>query len=266
MKSGLVQAVFACEALNRMRAAPSHRIVFLFTSDEEVGSGSSRRLIEREARRSDAVLVLEPASGAEGKLKTARKGVGDVALRVIGKAAHAGLNPQNGVNAIHELAAQIERVRRFNDLRRGITVNVGLISGGTRSNVIPEEARAVIDVRVARLADRQALERKFRALRPRMPGARLEVRGGIKRPPLERTRAVVALYRHAQDLARQMGFRLGEAAVGGGSDGNFTAALGVPTLDGLGGVGEGAHSVNENVLIRAMPERAALLAALLATL
>jgi glutamate carboxypeptidase len=266
MKAGIVQALFAMEALRRARLRLAKRIVFLFTSDEETGSHASRRIIELEARRSDAVLVLEPAAGRRGALKTARKGVGEVELLVAGRAAHAGLNPQDGVNAVHELALQIARIRRFNQPRRGVLVNVGVVSGGTRGNVIPDQARAVIDVRASRAADGQALERKLRALRPVLRGARLEVRGGMNRPPLERTRAVAMLFRHAQKLAAKMGFRLEEASVGGGSDGNLTAALGVPTLDGLGGVGAGAHSSRENTSVRALPERAALLAALLATL
>lgn len=266
MKSGLVQALFAMDALGVCRVAPAKRLVFLWTTDEEIGSESSRAAIEREARRSDAVLVLEPAFGREGRLKTQRKGVGTVELRVEGRAAHAGINPQEGVNAVHELALQIERLRRMNDPRRGITVQANVIAGGTVSNVVPAQARAEVDVRVARIADGRAIQRQLRALRPVLRGARLEVSGGVFRPPLERTSAVRALFRHAQSLAREMGLALGEAATGGGSDGNLTAALGVPTLDGLGGVGDGAHSPREFVLIRALPQRAAILAGLLATL
>ncbi len=266
MKGGLVLALFAAEALQAARAAPRSRFVFLWTSDEETGSETSRGFIEREAARSDAVLVLEPAFGADGRLKTSRKGVGEFELTIHGRAAHAGLNPQKGVNAIHELALQIERIRALNHPRRGTTVNVDLVSGGTRVNVIPERATARVDLRAVTRAQARALERDFRALRPVLPGARLELRGGFDRPPLERTPAVAGLFRHAQRLACEMGWKLGEAAAGGGSDGNFTAALGVPTLDGLGAVGDGAHSPAEHVLVRALPERAALLAALLATL
>ncbi len=223
-------------------------------------------MIEREARRSDCALVLEPAAGIGGRLKTARKGVGEVEISVIGRAAHAGLEPEKGVNAVHELAFQIARIQRFNQPRRGMTVSVGVVAGGTRTNVVPEQAQALIDVRVARPADARRLERRLRALRPILPGARLEVRGGINRPPMQRTPAVAALFQHGRRLGRWLGLELEEAAVGGGSDGNFTAAVGVPTLDGLGGVGEGAHSRRENVLLDSLPERAALLAALLATL
>jgi len=265
MKSGLVIALFAAGALRTMRVRPSKRLVFLWTSDEEIGSESSRAVIEKEARRSDAVLVLEPASGPDGRLKTARKGVGEIELIVTGRAAHAGVNPQDGVNAVHELALQIARVARFNQPRRGVTVNADVVEGGTRTNVIAERARAVVDIRATRASDMRALETKFRRLRPHLPGARLEVRGGFNRPPMERA-ASVALFRRAQALAITMGLKLEESFTGGGSDGNFTAALGVPTLDGLGGVGEGAHSLHENVVIRALPQRAALLAALLDSL
>jgi glutamate carboxypeptidase len=265
MKSGLVIALFAAAALRLRQMRPQKQLVFLWTTDEEIGSETSRATIEREARRSDAVLVLEPASGLEGRLKTTRKGVGTMELIATGRAAHAGVDPGGGVNAVHEIALQIARLARLNDPRHGISVNTGVVSGGTRSNVIAEQARAQIDVRVARAADIGRLEGKFRALRPILPGARLEVRGGINRPPMER-RTSARLFRTAQALAREMGLELEESSTGGGSDGNFTAALGVPTLDGLGGVGEGAHSSRENVVLRALPERAALLAALLAAL
>jgi glutamate carboxypeptidase len=266
MKSGLVQALFAVEALEALRVPPARTLVFLFTSDEETGSSAGRPIVEREARRSRAVLVLEPASGLGGALKTARKGVGEFTLEVTGRAAHAGIEPEKGVNAIEELAAQLLRVKRFARPRQGLTLNTGVIEGGTRTNVVPERARAQIDVRIARRAQRLWIERRVRALRPVHRRARLRVVGGISRPPLERTPPVARLFRHARSLAQQLGVRLEESATGGASDGNFTAALGVPTLDGLGGVGAGAHSPGEFVVVRRMPERAALLAALLLTL
>jgi glutamate carboxypeptidase len=265
MKGGLVIALFAADALARMGWWPQRRVVFLWTSDEEIGSETSRATIEREARRSEAVLVLEPASGLDGRLKTRRKGIGTAELIVTGRAAHAGLNPQDGVNAVHELALQIARLMRLNQPNRGITVNPTVCKGGTRTNVIPASARVMIDLRAERAIDMRTIERRLRALRPILRGAKIEVHGGFSRPPLER-RASAALFAHAQRLARALKLPLGEAFVGGGSDGNFTAALGVPTLDGLGAVGEGAHSKNENVVVRALPERAALVAALLATL
>jgi glutamate carboxypeptidase len=265
MKGGLVIALFAVDALAAARRWPAKRVVFLLTSDEEIGSGTSRAVIEREARRSDAVLVLEPASGLNGGVKTGRKGVGEVEIVATGRAAHAGLNPEDGINAIHEIALEIARISRWNSPGRGITVSAGVIEGGTRTNVIPEKARVVVDVRAVRAGDMRALERKFRALRPILRGAKLQILGGFNRPPMER-KTSAALYAKARSLARQMGLRLREAYVGGGSDGNFTAALGVPTLDGLGAVGENAHSHAENILVRALPERSALLAGLLATL
>jgi glutamate carboxypeptidase len=259
-------ALFALDALRAVGLRPRKRFVFLWTSDEEIGSGTSRRLIETEARRSDAVLVLEPSLGREGRLKTSRKGVGSAELIVTGRAAHAGINPQDGVNAVHELALQVARLMKMNDPRRGITVQATVIAGGTVSNVVPDSARAEVDIRIARLADARVIDRKLHALRPILKGAKLEVRGGVNRPPLERTPGVSALFQRAQDLMRECGLPLGEAATGGGSDGNFTAAIGVPTLDGLGAVGDGAHTPQEHVLIRKLPERAALLVGLLATI
>lgn len=265
MKGGLVIALFAVDALKASGVLPEKRIVFLWTSDEEIGSGSSQDVIEREARRSDAVLVLEPALGIDGRVKTGRKGLGEIEIIARGRAAHAGLNPEDGINAIEEIALQIARVSRWNDSRRGITVNAGVVEAGTRTNVIPERARVAIDVRATHASDMRSLERKFHALRPILRGAKLEIRGGFSRPPMERKNAA-ALYAKARTLAKNMGITLGEAFVGGGSDGNFTAALGIPTLDGLGAVGEAAHSPNENILIRALPERAALVAGLLSTI
>jgi glutamate carboxypeptidase len=264
MKAGLVQALSAYATLKNSAAALRKRLVFLWTSDEEIGSESSRKFIESEARRSDAVFVLEPAAGAWGLLKTARKGVGEAEIIIHGRASHAGLAPEEGVNAIHELARHITRIEKWNDPRRGITVNADIVEGGTRTNVIAERARAVLDLRALHSADMRRIENRLRALRPILPGARLEVRGGFDRPPLERKNSA-ALFARAKSLAAQMGLPLGECIAGGGSDGNLTAALGIPTLDGLGAVGDGAHSADEHMLIDAMPARAALLAALLAT-
>jgi glutamate carboxypeptidase len=263
MKAGIVQALFAVRALREMRVAIKKRCVFLWTSDEEIGSESSRKLIEDEARRSDAVFVLEPSFGPRGLLKTSRKGVGEAEIIVHGTASHAGLAPEKGVNAVHELAAQIARIEKWNDLRRGITLNADVIEGGTRANVIAEKARAVVDLRALRIADMRNVEQRLRALRPIHRGARLEIHGGFNRAPLERKMSA-ALYANAQHVARELGLKIGETMAGGGSDGNLTAALGIPTLDGLGAVGDGAHSSNEHVIIAKMPERAALLAGLLA--
>jgi glutamate carboxypeptidase len=266
MKGGLVLALFAVDALKAAGITPAKKLVFLWTSDEEIGSESSRRTITSEARRSDAVLVLEPSFGRDGRLKTARKGVGTAEIIVTGRSAHAGVDPEKGVNAVHELALQIERLMKVNNPARGIRVQATVVTGGTVSNVIPDYARAEVDIRFSQATDGPELNRKLRGLRPISKGARLEIRGGTNRPPLERTAAVRALFRHAQELMRDMGLALGEASTGGGSDGSFTAALGVPTLDGLGAVGDFPHGPREHVLIRALPERAALLAGLLASL
>lgn len=265
MKGGLVLALAAVDALTRAGVRPRKEIACLWTSDEEIGSETSRRAIEREAKRSDAVLVLEPAAEPNGALKTSRKGVGEIELRVIGRAAHSGLKPDEGVNAVHEMALQIARIAKFNQPRRGIGVHVNIAGGGTRTNVIAAEAHASVDLRVLHASDIPRIERSFRRLRPILPGARLEITGGVSRPPMER-KMTSTLYLQAKSIAGAMGLALEETAVGGGSDGNFTAAVGVPTLDGLGAIGAHAHSTRESILIRALAPRAALIAALLATL
>lgn len=265
MKGGLVLALAAVDAIIRAHIHPQKEVACLWTSDEEIGSESSQRDIERQARLSDAVLVLEPAAEPQGALKTARKGVGEIQLRVTGRAAHSGLKPETGVNAVHELALQIARVAKFNQPRRGIGVHINIAGGGTRPNVIAPEAQAVVDLRVARASDIRRIEKRFRALRPILPGAKLAVVGGVSRPPMERKMSA-SLFRKAQALAAGMGIKLEEMSVGGGSDGNLTAAIGVPTLDGLGAVGANAHSLNENIIVGELGPRAALIAALLATL
>jgi len=266
MKGGLVMALGAVDALRSVGVRPRKRVVFLWTSDEEIGSETSRRVIEREARRSDAVLVLEPALGSEGRLKTERKGVGGAEIIVTGRAAHAGIEPEKGVNAVHEMALQIARLMKMNDRARGITVQATVVEGGTAANVVPERARAAVDIRFARVADAGRIERELRGLRPILRGARVEVRVGGRRPPLERSAGVRELFGVARGLMREVGLSLGEAATGGGSDGNFTGALGVSTLDGLGAVGDGAHSLREHVVVRELGVRAALIAGLLARL
>jgi glutamate carboxypeptidase len=263
MKSGIVDAIWALRALRALPVSHSRAVRVLLIPDEEVGSVAFRRQIVSEARRASAVLVLEPAAGA-GALKTARKGVGEFRLTVHGRPAHAGINPAAGVNAITELARQILRIEHMADPKRGVTLTVGVIEGGTRSNVVPELARARVDIRVPRLADGRRIERRVFALKPVNREARLEIEGGINRAPMERIRAA-ALFEQARDLGKRMGLELQEASTGGGSDGNLTAALGIPTLDGLGGVGDGAHARHEHVVIRELPRRAALLAALIAS-
>jgi glutamate carboxypeptidase len=260
MKSGIALMLSAIAALKDWHGELPRPITVLLVSDEEVGSDSSRAVTESLARKAAAVLVLEPSYGLQGAVKTARKGVGDYQIKVTGKAAHAGLDFQKGANAIEELARQIDRISSFTDLKKGITVSTGLISGGTRVNVVPAEATATIDVRVARMKDAAVIEKKMRSLRAFNRKCKVEVTGGVNRPPLERTAGVAALYAQAAAIARDLGWKLGEAAVGGGSDGNFTAGLGIPTLDGLGTVGDGAHATHEHILISELPRRAALIA------
>ena len=264
MKSGLAFFIYAVQALRDLGITAPSRVLLQLNSDEEVGSESSRALTEKNGRRSKAVLVLEPGTGMRGKLKTARKGVGTIAVTVHGRASHAGVDFGAGASAILELARQIDRIAAFTNLSRGLTVNPGVISGGTRSNVVAAEAMAEVDIRVLRLKDAAALERKFHRLRPIDKRCRIEIRGGLNRPPMERSPAIVDLFQLARRLAGKMGVDVKESLTGGGSDGNFTAALGVPTLDGLGGVGEGAHAVNESILVNRIADRTALIAELLA--
>ncbi|MBX6350081.1 MAG: M20 family metallopeptidase [Clostridia bacterium] len=266
MKAGLVQALYALRALAELRAdgrgdAPRPPVTLLATSDEEVGSHRSRRLIEEEARRSRAVLVAEPAVGPEGRLKIWRKGVGGFLVRVRGRAAHAGGDHELGRNAIEELARHVIALQALTDYARGTTVNVGVVRGGTRSNVVPDFAEAEVDFRVASPEEGERLVSRVRGLAPTAEGFTLEVTGGLNRPPLEErmTRPLFAL---AVEVGAELGLALAGEGSGGGSDGNFTAALGVPTLDGLGAVGDGAHADHEHVALAAMPERAALLAGL----
>ncbi len=266
MKSGIVFFLFAARALRELDVPMARRVVLQVNSDEEVGSESSRPLTEEAAKGSAAVLVLEPGTGMTGKIKTARKGVGDYTVTVRGRASHAGVDFQNGASAIVELARQMERIAGFTNLARGITVNPGVIAGGTRTNVVAAEARAEVDIRVARMKDAPALDRKFRGLRPVDKRCTVQVEGGVNRPPMERTAGIRKLFQTARAWASELGVELEESSTGGGSDGNFTAALGVPTLDGLGGVGEGAHAVNESILIDRIADRTALLAMLLSRL
>jgi glutamate carboxypeptidase len=265
MKSGIAIAMLAVRAL--VAAAPrlSKRIVMLWTTDEEMGSESSREAIEQEAGCSDAVLVLEPSLPG-GALKTSRKGCGQYELVVRGIAAHAGIDPSKGASAIHELAHQICQLYRLPTPSGGLSLNVGTIAGGTRPNVVAEEARAVVDVRAATAGEMNMFDGMIRRQTPRDPRTQLVVSGGFDRPPLERSAQVERLYKEAREVARELGHDLSEGATGGGSDGNFTAAAGVPTLDGLGAIGDGAHAVHEYVEVDLLPDRAALVAGLVARL
>ena len=265
MKAGIALGILATRAVMTIAPPPDSRIVMLWTTDEETGSRTSRSLIEIEASRSDAVLVLEPALPS-GALKTRRKGCGQYEIVVHGEPAHAGVDPGKGVSAIRELARQILAVEALQDLDRGVSVNVGLITGGTRSNVVAAEARAIVDVRAPSRADAERIDGAMRGLAPQIPGARLDVSGGFERPPMERGAGVVRLYTMAEQVGKDLRQPITEGATGGGSDGNFSAALGVPTLDGLGAVGDGAHALHEHVLRSALVPRAALIAGLLSRL
>jgi glutamate carboxypeptidase len=260
MKAGVAMALTALEMLKEADLL-RREIVLLLNGDEEIGSSGSRSIIEQIARECEAVYVLEPAQGLA--YKTARKGIGDWKITVKGVAAHAGVDFEKGASAIRELARVVETVSCWTELKCGLTVSVGKIGGGTKSNVIPADAWAEVDVRIARAADGSRIARKFAALKPANKRCTLTVSGAINRPPMERSRGTVRLYRKAQELALELGFALDEAASGGASDGNFTAALGIPTLDGMGAVGEGAHAWNESVIMEHLAPRTALLAGML---
>jgi len=264
MKAGILLMWMAVGALSRMRGALERSVTVLLTSDEEVGSNSSRALTESEAARCRAVFVLEPSLPG-GVLKTARKGVGQFTLKAVGRAAHAGIDPLKGVNAIEEISRQILKLHRLTDVVQGTTVTVGVVQGGTRSNVVPAEAAAEIDVRITSIGEAERVTRAIKALAPELPGARLEVSGSINRPPMERTSDTVRLFEVARRIAAQIGIDLKEGSTGGASDGNLTSALGIPTLDGLGAVGDGAHAVDEWVDVESLPARAALVAELIET-
>jgi len=254
MKAGIVLMWMVLGALK----AP---VTVLLTSDEEIGSTSSRALIESEASQCRTVLVLEPSLPG-GALKTARKGVGRFTIKAIGRAAHAGVDPGKGINAIEEISSQILKLQRMTDTARGTTVTVGVVQGGTRPNVVPAEAAAEIDVRIASVDEAERVAKVIKALSPELPGARLEIRGAINRPPMERNTETARLFESARSIAKGLGINLKEGSTGGASDGNFTSALGIPTLDGLGAIGGDAHAVDEWIDIDSLPQRAALLAGL----
>jgi glutamate carboxypeptidase len=261
MKAGVVMALTALSTLREMKSA--RPAVLLLNSDEEVGSPISRAITERLALESAAVLVLEPAQGLA--YKTARKGVGQYHVQVTGVGAHSGVDFERGHSAVLELAKLVQTISNFTDLTRKLTVNCGVIAGGTRSNVVASSAYAEVDVRIAKASDAAYVEKLFRRLKVSDPHCKLTITGGINRPPMERKAGTIALFKKARELAAELGFVLEEAATGGGSDGNFTAALGVPTLDGMGAVGDGAHAAHESVVIEHLVPRTALLAAMIAS-
>jgi len=256
MKAGILLMWMA------MRALKARPVTILLNSDEEIGSSSSRSLIESEASQCRAVLVLEP-SLPSGALKTARKGVGRFTVKAIGRAAHAGVDPGKGVNAVEEISRQILKLQQMTDSTRKTTVTVGIVQGGTRPNVVPAEAAAEVDVRIASIEEAGRIAAMIKALSPELPGARLEIRGGINRPPMERNTETDHLFRAAREIAAEFGLDLKEGSTGGASDGNFTSAIGIPTLDGLGAVGGGAHAIDEWIEIDSLPHRATLLAGLI---
>jgi glutamate carboxypeptidase len=262
MKAGIGLAMLALRALGQLGLQGRRRAVVLLTSDEEIGSGASRARIEAEADRSSAVLVLEPALPGGG-VKTSRKGVGEYRVEARGVAAHAGIEPERGVSAIKEIAHQVLALEQLQDVKRGVTITVGRIEGGTRTNVVPPHAAIEVDVRVPTSEDADVVAEGIGRLAPRLAGASLSVTGGMNRPPLERSAGVVRLYTAARDIAAELGRELGEGGSGGGSDGNFTGARGVPTLDGLGAIGGGAHAADEHVELEPLPWRAALVAGLI---
>ncbi|MBA3320390.1 MAG: M20 family metallopeptidase, partial [Pyrinomonadaceae bacterium] len=265
MKANCALALWALNTCYACRGWPKRPVTLLLTCDEEIGSATGRALVEKEARGAAQVLVLEPPAPGQ-RVKTARKGTGMYTLAVSGRAAHAGLEPEKGASAILEIARQVERLHRLNDPASGISVNVGVVSGGTRSNVVAAEAHAEIDVRFCTNADAEYLNREIKNLKPFDERVSLAVKGGINRPPLERTNNVAMLYEHAKRVAGALGFELGEASVGGASDGNFAAAVGATVLDGLGVDGDGAHSDHEHIIAADLPRRGALLAGLIASL
>jgi glutamate carboxypeptidase len=264
MKASVANLIEALRTITSQGLQTKRPVTVLLTCDEEIGSRTSRGLVEEEARRAAAALVLEPPITG-GVVKTGRKGIGVFTLRALGRAAHAGLDPSKGVNAIVELAHQTLQLAALNDYERGTTVNVGVFNGGTTTNVVPAEATAKIDVRFWTPEDGEQIEQAIRGLKPKLAEAQLEISGGINRPPMPRSPGNVALFEHARTLAAELGFDLRDGVVGGGSDGNFTAALGVPTLDGLGIDGAGAHADHEHIIVSDIPRRAALLTRLLQT-
>lgn len=265
MKASCVMAIEALRCLTAAGFSPQRPVTLLLTCDEEIGSATGRPLVEREARRAAQVLVLEPPAPG-GCVKTARKGVGAWTVAAQGIASHAGLNPEKGASAILELARQTERLHSLNDTAQGTNFNIGVIRGGTRSNVVPAQAEIEVDVRFSKMSEARRVEDLMTTLEPFDKRVSLSIKGGINRGPLERTTQVVKLYHHAREIAAQLGFELGECGVGGASDGNFAAALNVPVLDGLGVDGDGAHAAHEHIFLADLAPRTALIAGLVATL
>ena len=264
MKAGIAIALHALETLRTNGVQPKHKIKIVLNSDEETGSTSSRRLIEEEARKSDQVFCLEPGAGKKGALKTGRKGVGMFQVKVTGKAAHAGNEPEKGISAIEEMAHQILRLHSLTDFSRGTTVNVGVLQGGAVRNQVAAFAEALVDLRVTTTAEAVRVEREILNASPVLNDALVEVTGSLNRPPMERTESTAMMLNWVKEFADPLGIHLEETQVGGGSDAQFVAALGIPVLDGMGGVGEGPHADHENIVVSELPRRVALLASIMA--
>ena len=264
MKAGIAIALHALETLRTNGVQPKHKIKIVLNSDEETGSTSSRQLIEEEARKSDQVFCLEPGAGKKGALKTGRKGVGMFQVKVTGKAAHAGNEPEKGISAIEEMAHQILRLHSLTDFSRGTTVNVGVLQGGAVRNQVAAFAEALVDLRVTTTAEAVRVEREILNASPVLNDALVEVTGSLNRPPMERTESTAMMLNWVKEFADPLGIDLEETQVGGGSDAQFVAALGIPVLDGMGGVGEGPHADHENIVVSELPRRVALLASIMA--
>ena len=264
MKAGIAIALHALETLRTHGMQPKHKIKIVLNSDEETGSTSSRQLIEEEARKSDQVFCLEPGAGKKGALKTGRKGVGMFQVKVTGKAAHAGNEPEKGISAIEEMAHQILRLHSLTDFSRGTTVNVGVLQGGAVRNQVAAFAEALVDLRVTTTAEAVRVEREILNASPVLNDALVEVTGSLNRPPMERTESTAMMLNWVREFADPLGIDLEETQVGGGSDAQFVAALGIPVLDGMGGVGEGPHADYENIVVSELPRRVALLASIMA--
>ena len=264
MKAGIAIALHALETLRTNGVQPKHKIKIVLNSDEETGSPSSRRLIEEEARKADQVFCLEPGAGKKGALKTGRKGVGMFQVKVTGKAAHAGNEPEKGISAIEEMAHQILRLHSLTDFSRGTTVNVGVLQGGAVRNQVAAFAEALVDLRVTTTAEAVRVEREILNASPVLNDALVEVTGSLNRPPMERTESTAMMLNWVKEFADPLDIHLEEAQVGCGSDAQFVAALGIPVLDGMGGVGEGPHADHENIVVSELPRRVALLASIMA--
>ena len=264
MKAGIAIALHALETLRTHGMQPKHKIKIVLNSDEETGSTSSRQLIEEEARKSDQVFCLEPGAGKKGALKTGRKGVGMFQVKVTGKAAHAGNEPEKGISAIEEMAHQILRLHSLTDFSRGTTVNVGVLQGGAVRNQVAAFAEALVDLRVTTTDEAVRVEREILNASPVLNDALVEVTGSLNRPPMERTESTAMMLNWVKEFADPLGIHLEETQVGGGSDAQFVAALGIPVLDGMGGVGEGPHADHENIVVSELPRRVALLASIMA--